>query len=66
MFEYFVKTPGGNKNSRFADILVSKDGEAYLIQVGRQTKSGNPISRELKAIQDLKLAGFWVHFIPYN
>lgn len=58
---------GGFKGARYGDILVTTPaGEQWIIQVGLQTKSGLPISRELKAIQDLERRGFKVEFIPYN
>jgi G:T-mismatch repair DNA endonuclease (very short patch repair protein) len=41
-------------------------GEQWIIQVGKQTKAGNPISRETKAIKDLESAGWKVEFVPYN
>ena len=67
-FEHYVKTPGGYKNSRYGDILVTdpQTGEQWIVQVGKQTKFGNPVSREIKAIQDLQNAGYNVQFVPYN
>ncbi len=66
--EHYVETPGGHKNSRYGDILVTnkKTGEKWMIQVGKQTKKGNPISRESKAIKDLQNAGYRVEFEAYN
>ena len=59
-FEKYVKTAGGNKSSRYGDILVTNPEtmEQWIVQVGKQTKAGNPISRELKAIKDLQNAGW--------
>jgi hypothetical protein len=66
-YEYYVKTNGGYKNARYGDILVeSPTGERIIIQVGKQTSGGLPVSRELKAIQDLQNAGYKVQFVPYN
>lgn len=67
-FEKYVKTPGGHKGSRYGDILVTdlKTGEQWIVQVGKNTKSGNPVSRERKAIEDLRNAGYKVEFEPYN
>ena len=66
-FEEYVKTPGGHKNARYGDILVTDPtGKQWIVQVGKQTKSGNPISRENKAIEDLINAGYEVEFVPYN
>ncbi len=65
--EHYVKTSGGSKGSRYGDLLVtSPEGEQLIIQVGRQTKTGAPISREIKAIQDLQRAGYQVEFVPYK
>ena len=67
-FEKYVKTPGGNKTSRYGDVLATnpETGEQFIIQVGKQTKAGKPISRESKAIQDLENVGWKVEFVPYN
>jgi RHS repeat-associated protein len=67
--EFGVKTPGGIKNSRAADLWIkSPEGDAWLIQVGRRTLSGNPVSRELKAIKDLDMTPWKDRtiFIPCN
>jgi hypothetical protein len=67
-FEKRVVTTGGTKPVRYGDILVTnpKTGEQWIVQVGKQTKSGNPISREAKALTDLENAGWKVEFVPYN
>ena len=67
-FEERVMTPGGYKPVRYGDILAKdpESGEQWIIQVGKQTKAGNPISRETKAIQDLMNAGYKAAFVPYN
>lgn len=63
--EFEVKTPGGFKDRRWADIFVEGPGEQFVIQVGRNTKSGRPISREMKAIYDIATK-HKVKFYPYN
>jgi hypothetical protein len=56
--EKYVRTPGGAKPYRYVDLFGSKPGEPdFYIQVGRQLKSGDPVSRERQAILDLKLGG---------
>ncbi len=67
-FEKRVETPGGTKSVRYGDILATdpNTGEQWIIQVGKQTKAGNPIARESKAIKDLEDAGWKVEFEPYN
>ena len=59
---------GGYKNARFADLFVHnpRTGLKYLIQVGKTTKAGIPVARELKAIYDLQLKGWLVKFFSYN
>jgi len=67
--EYQVETPGGAKESRFADVagLDSKGNPVELHQVGRETKGGLPVARERQAIQDIKSAtGQTPQFHPYN
>jgi hypothetical protein len=65
--ERLIDTPGGFKGGRRPDILVQRpDGSQYGINVGRQTTSGSPVTREVKAIQDLEGAGIPMHFVPYN
>jgi hypothetical protein len=68
--EFKVDTPGGYKPKRFADLLVTdpETNDLWLIQVGKQTQAGNPVSRELKAIVDLENNNWKgkVFFIPYN
>ena len=46
----------GKKNTRYADVVVfDKNGNvAEIHQVGRSTKSGLPVARERKAIEDIK------------
>jgi hypothetical protein len=62
-----IQTTGGFKNLRYGDALLeSFIGEKIIIQIGKQTKGGLPISRERKAIQDLEKSGYKVQFYPYN
>jgi RHS repeat-associated protein len=54
--EHRVLTPGGNKGSRYIDV-VGKDAQGSVVemhQVGKQTKTGNPVSREVKALDDIQ------------
>ena len=63
-----VDTPKGEKSARYADLRVTDPdtGENWYIQVGKQTKSGNPVARERRAIKDLMDEGAKTIFIPYN
>lgn len=54
--EHKVSTPGGHKETRYIDV-VAKDAKGNVVemhQVGRQTKGGNPVSREVKALDDVQ------------
>ena len=56
--EYQVKTPGGEKSSRFVDV-VGKDTEGNVVemhQAGKQTQSGAPVARERRALDDIQNA----------
>lgn len=73
--ELYIATPGGYKNSRYADVAeydVNGDINA-LYQVGKVTQSGIPVSRERKAIMDIMASDWYVnngkpniYFVPYN
>lgn len=67
--EYKVDTPGGSKTKRYVDV-VAKDADGNVVemhQVGKQTKSGDPVSRERKAINDIENAQpVKVDYHPYN
>ena len=66
-FEHYVKIPlGGFKNARYGDIIATKGNDTWIIQIGKKTKGGKPISRETKAIKDLQNAGYKVSFVGYN
>lgn len=64
-----VKTPGGTKEKRFIDV-VGKDADGNVVemhQVGKQTKGGAPVSREVKALDDIEgSTGGRPNYHPYN
>jgi len=67
--EFYVKTPGGYKNSRFIDIaaLDAHGNPVMFCQVGDLTKSGVPVMRERKAIIDVITKSNYdvpLYFIP--
>ena len=64
--ENMVNTPGGYKSKRFTDIMGKKGNKEIHIQVGKATKSGMPVARERRALEDLFNAGKDVIFVPYN
>jgi len=65
--EFFVKIQNGYKSCRFGDLFVIEpNGEQWILQVGKQTLGGKPVSREVKAMVDLIKAGYDVVFLPYN
>jgi hypothetical protein len=68
-FEHKVDTPGGDKGSRFVDV-VGRDAEGNVVemhQIGRATKGGLPVSREGKALDDIqKATGMRPEFHPYK
>lgn len=67
MREAVFKTPNGLKSYRRPDILVQRfDGSTYGINVGKITKSGAPIKREVEAIYDLEDIGLPMFFVPYK
>ena len=53
--EIYVKTPGGYKKSRYIDVGVVDDEKNVIIgyQVGVGTKSGRPVAREVRALEDI-------------
>jgi RHS repeat-associated protein len=67
--EFRVLTPGGAKSSRFVDVagLDPTTGSAVeYYQVGRQTAVGQPVAREVRALNDLQRAlGVRPTFVPY-
>ena len=67
MKEKIVKTENGEKSFRRADVTCTRpDGSVYHTQVGKQTKAGNPIAREARALKDIASSGEIVNFEPYN
>jgi integrase len=69
--ELMVPTPGGQKTARFVDVAGRDPATKRVVemhQVGKQTKAGAPISRERRAIDDIKNAcgGSEPCFHPYN
>jgi RHS repeat-associated protein len=67
--EVKVDTPGGNKEKRYVDLVGTDPatGKKEMVQVGKENKNGTPVSRERKAIDDIKGAtGENVKFVPYN
>lgn len=70
--EYKYNTPGGTKSTRYADVVaVDKKGKVVEVhQVGKVNKNGTPVSREVKAINDIKGAknynGAPIIYHPYN
>lgn len=63
--EKYIKTPGGFKNKRFADIYATNGSDTIVIQVGRMNKGGTPVIRERRALTDIISAGENAIFIPY-
>ena len=51
--EEFLEVAGGTR-SRFPDITARKGGRILRIQVGRRTKGGLPVSRERRALRDIR------------
>ena len=46
--------------------MGKKGNKEIHIQVGKATKSGMPVARERRALEDLFNAGKDVIFVPYN
>lgn len=62
--ERLVRGPG--RNPRFPDVHIQLiGGEDIFIQVGRTSKGGQPVAREMLAIDDLVQMGE-VHFVDYE
>jgi hypothetical protein len=51
---------------RYPDIIATKNGVTRYYQIGRQTLSGKPVARELRALRDLGRTAAEIFFIPYN
>jgi hypothetical protein len=52
---------------RYPDLVMEKNGKRIAIQVGRVKASGSPVSREVKALNDLRNSGQFNHvwFLRY-
>lgn len=64
-----VETPNGEKGKRFVDVVGKNEkGEVVeMHQVGRQTKGGEPVARERRALDDIEEAKKKrPDFHPYN
>jgi hypothetical protein len=61
-------TKGTTKGSNYADITATKGGKTLRVQVGKQTKSGNPVSRERTNFVEIqkKKPNDLLEFLPYN
>ena len=71
--EYQYSTPNGEKSSRFADVVEINNGKVVKIyQAGKINKNGTPVSREVRAINDIQNSQKYIenkvpiYFIPYN
>jgi hypothetical protein len=53
---------------RLPDLVMERNGKLIAIQVGRTTKSGIPIARERRALDDLRATGEFDHvwFVKYG
>jgi hypothetical protein len=64
-------TPNGSKSYRCADVVEVVNGNVTNIyQVGKVNQNGTPVSREVKAINDIMASpaynGAPIIFVPYN
>lgn len=68
MKEEFIRTPGGVKAARRPDITMRRpDGTLYRENVGRRAADGQPIKREVDALDDLeRQLGERPGFTPYD
>ena len=66
--EKLTKTPGGHKDGRRLDIKYKdKDGNIKGINVGKTDRYGNPVPREVEALEDLNgPGGIDSTFEPYD
>jgi hypothetical protein len=66
--EEVVRTPDGSKGSRRPDITTrAPDGSRYRENVGRTKADGQPVKREVEALDDLeKVDGKRPTFTPYD
>ena len=61
--EYRVNV--GSGKYRYPDIIATKNGVTRYYQIGKATKAGRPIARELRALRDLGRVNP-VYFVRYN
>jgi hypothetical protein len=65
-----VITEGGGKSSRYVDVSALDPATGKVVeryQVGKQTKAGNPVKREVRAMDDIEAAdGLRPTSVPYN
>lgn len=69
MTEETIATPGGAKQSRRADVTFEnkKTGERKRYQVGKTTAKGEPVLREVEAMDDIERAtGERPGYVPYD
>jgi RHS repeat-associated protein len=66
--ERLIKTDGGLKGGRRPDILLeTPNGQIRGRNVGKTDAAGNPIKRELEALDDLNnFGGIPTDFVPYD
>jgi hypothetical protein len=67
--EETIRTPGGHKSRRRADITFRnrRTGEIYREQIGLEDAQGRPITREGEALDDIEGAtGKRPQFTPYH
>jgi hypothetical protein len=68
--EHRVLTPGGERGSRYVDVAGRDPATGEIVemhQVGRQTAGGQPVAREVRAMDDIECAtGCRPEFHPYN
>ncbi len=65
--ERLIPTPCGAKSGRRPDILYTdRLGKERAVNVGKNGRDGQPVTRERQAMSDLNGAGVPTTFIPYN
>jgi hypothetical protein len=63
--ERAVQVGGGR--IRFPDIIAeAADASRVFVNVGKVTKTGEPVAREVRALEDLRRTGIPGLFVPYN
>ncbi len=61
-------TPGTTKGSNYVDVTAIKDSKTIRVQVGKETKGGQPVSRERVKLDEIqkKKPNDELRFEPYN